>query len=299
MNGLCYIFVLLILFISTGVQTSYIATIHPLQQIVHELIGSNTVVYDLLPPGASPHTFEPTPGDVHRIESAAILFLIGPNLDDWVKKFPVRRTIEVLDLIPSDSLIFFEKFTAVHPSTATVESLSPPHAHHRGVDPHFWTDPLLVKVLVANLADSLIALLPEQGQVIRENCAQFSRRLTNLDLKIRESLKPHRGKTFVQAHPFFNYYLRRYGLNSGGIVEINPGVDPTARQIKNMIDRIRCEKIVAILTQPQLPDRAARLIAETTATPIVEMDPLGGKPRRQTYEEIMLYNTQLIIGALP
>ncbi len=298
MNVLYSFFFTLILFYSVAAQTTYIATIHPLQQIVSELLGDNTVVHDLLPVGASPHTYEPTPSDVHRIESAAILFLVGPNLDDWVKKFPARSTIEVIDLIPEDSLIFFEHFPAVNRSTAPAEKLSPPHADHHGIDPHFWTDPLLVKVLVVNLADSLTKLFPAQRQVIQENCRRFSLQLTTLDLKIGESLRSFRGRTIIQAHPFFNYYLRRYELNSGGVIEINPGVDPTARQIKNMIDRIKRENIVAIFTQPQLPNQAARLIAETTGIPIVELDPLGGKPGRQTYAEILLYNTQIVIGAL-
>jgi zinc transport system substrate-binding protein len=299
MNVLHSFLFILIFFYSVTAQSTYIATIHPLQQIVSELLGQNAVVHDLLPAGASPHTYEPSPGDVNRIESAVLLFFIGPNLDDWVKKFPARSTIEVIDLIPADSLIFFEKFPAVNNTAARpADESNQVHTHHQGVDPHFWTDPLLVKVLVANLADSLCKLFPSQCRVIRENQKHFSLKLTNLDLKIRESLKSLAGKTVMQAHPFFNYYLRRYGLKADGVVEINPGVDPTARQLKKMIDQVKRENIVAIFTQPQLPDRAARLIAETTGIPIVELDPLGGKPQRQTYEEILLYNTHLISGAL-
>jgi zinc transport system substrate-binding protein len=299
MNVLHSFYYILLFCYSVTAQSAFIATIHPLQQIVSELLGQNTVVHDLLPAGASPHTYEPTPGDLHNIESAALLFFVGPNLDDWVKKFPARSTIKVLDLIPEDSLIFFETFPAVnHPLATPADESNQVHGHHQGVDPHFWTDPLLVKVLAVNLADSLSKLFPSQRQVIGENCRRFSAQLINLDLKIRESLKSFRGKTVVQAHPFFNYYLRRYGLKSGGVVEINPGVDPTARQIKKMIDQIQRENIVAIFTQPQLPDQAARLIAEITGIPIVELDPLGGKPLRQTYAEILLYNTKLVIGAL-
>jgi zinc transport system substrate-binding protein len=298
MNGLYPFFLSLIFFWNVAAQPNYTATIHPLQQIVHELIGPGAVIHDLLPPGASPHTYEPTPADVRQIESSAILFTVGPNLDDWVKKFPARRILEMINLIPKDSLIFFEKFLTGENAPLGEEKSTWSYTHHQGVDPHFWTDPLLVKSLLVNLADSLVKLIPGQYQSIQENCIRFSIQLTNLDSEIRERLKPYQGKTVVQAHPFFNYYLHRYGLKSGGIVEINPGVDPTARQIKNMIDRIRSENIVAIFTQPQLPDRAARLLAETTGIKIVELDPLGGKPNRQTYEEILLYNTQLVIGAL-
>jgi zinc transport system substrate-binding protein len=300
MNVLHSFFYILLFCYSVTAQSTYIATIHPLQQIVKELLGQNAVVHDLLPAGASPHTYEPSPGDVNRIESAVLLFFVGPNLDDWVKKFPARATIKVIDLIPADSLIYFENFPAAnHPAAVRpADESNQVHGHHRGIDPHFWTDPLLVKVLAVNLADSLAKLYPAQGQVIGENLQRFSAQLIELDFKIRESLKSFRGKTVVQAHPLFNYYLHRYGLKSGGVVEINPGVDPTARQIKKMIDQIQRENIAAIFTQPQLPDRAARLIAETTGVPIVELDPLGGKPMRQTYAEILLYNTKLVIGAL-
>ena len=297
-SGFYSFFIFLIFFYNAAAQPSYVATIHPLQQIIQELIGTRAVVADLLPPGASPHTYEPSPADVRRIESSPILFLVGINLDDWVKKFPVRRTLEVLNLIPRDSLIFFEKFLPGEHSTGDGSSTSS-YAHHKGVDPHFWTDPLLVRSLVFTLVDTLSKLLPEQRGIIEENGRRFSGQLSRLDSQIRDQLKHLRGKAFMQAHPFFNYYLHRYGLKPGGIVEINPGVDPTARQIKNLIDGVEHENIVAILTQLQLPDRAARLIAESTGIPLIQLDPLGGKPDRQTYAEILLYNTRCIVGALP
>ena len=293
-------FFLLLFFHQLFAQTNYIATIHPLQQIVQELVGTTGVVENLLPPGASPHTYESSPSDIHKIESADILFLVGPNLDDWIKKFPARRSLELISLIPDDSLIYFEKILGVEPVKNHADPDMPKrlHAHHHGLDPHFWTDPLLVKSLLTALTDTLIKLNPVQSQILRDNSIRFAVRLTDLDLKIRELMKPYLGKAVIQAHPFLNYFLRRYGLKMGGIVEINPGVDPSPRQLKNMIDWIRRGNISAIFTQPQLPDRAARLIGESTGIWVQKLDPIGGTPGRYTYEEILLYNTQLIIEAL-
>ena len=96
----------------------------------------------------------------------------------------------------------------------------------------------------------------------------------------------------------FQYYFRRYNFTVAGIIEKSPGKEPTPREIKGLIDRVHADNVAAICTQPQLPERSAKLVAESTHTKIVALDPLGGVDNRQTYDDILLYNTRKLLEAL-
>jgi len=59
------------------------ATIFPLYDIARQVAGPVADVILILPSGASPHTFEPTPSAVRSLAGANALLVIGHGLDDW------------------------------------------------------------------------------------------------------------------------------------------------------------------------------------------------------------------------
>ena len=90
--------------------------------LVEDIAGDSYEVRSLLPPGQSPHAFEPRPSDIRAAVQARLLVYGAPNLDEWVVRMPDVDRVSLMDLLP--------------------DSLQLPH----GVDepnPHFWIDPLL------------------------------------------------------------------------------------------------------------------------------------------------------------
>jgi zinc transport system substrate-binding protein len=64
-----------------------IASIFPIADMVRQVGGDHVQVTVVLPPGASPHTFEPKPSLVKAFSSARIFFMIGAGLEFWADKF--------------------------------------------------------------------------------------------------------------------------------------------------------------------------------------------------------------------
>ena len=166
-----------------------------------------------------------------------------------------------------------------------------------GTDPHFWTDPLTVKALLPALVDTLCKLNPGLCNLFQENSDQFSTQLDNLAHLIEESFTGISNKKVLLAHPFFQYYLKRFGFETIGTIETIPGSEATPRELKEMIDRAKQDQLKVILTHAQISDRPARLIAEATGARIVELDPIGGMAGRETYDELLLYNTKILLQA--
>jgi zinc transport system substrate-binding protein len=285
--------IILLLFNFAQSQTRYITTIHPFQEIIKGIIHNHAQITTMIPPGASPHNYEIRPSDMKVIESAAALLLGGPGLDTWARKFNNTKSIELLDLVPEEFLLHFDA------DLSQQNDIKTHHENHStGIDPHFWTDPLAIKAMLPFLTDTLCAIDEQNCAHYKGNALRFAYYLDSLYLAMEKSLRDVKGRSVLLSHPFFRYYLHRFDIKIIGIIEDTPGTEPTPRELSDIIMRIKKENVRAILTHPQLSDLPAKLVSESTGIKVVELDHLGGRPGRLTYEEIMSYNTQILLEAL-
>ncbi len=269
-------------------QPRYVTTIHPFKEILHSIADGRATVHELLPPGASPHTYEMRPSDMRKVEGATALIFGAPNLDSWALNLQSKQSIELVELIPESFRIHFKGHAHHHGEE---------HGHKSDIDPHFWTDPLTVQALLPNLVQKLISIDPEGAENYQGNANRFSAHLDSVHLKIQELLAPIKTRTVMLSHPFFQYFLQRYNFDTVDIIEKSPGNEPTPREVKKLIDRVRSNHVSVICTHPQLSDRAAEIIAESSGAKIVELDPLGGVKNRLTYDDILLYNSRKLAEA--
>ena len=282
-----YVFILLLLFTSlVWSKPRYATTIKPFEEILKAVVGDQGTVFSILPPGASPHTYELIPSDVKRVAKAKALFYGSPDLDKWALVFYKRNKIELMSLVPQEKKLDIKYYYGKNEGKTL------------GTDPHFWTDPLTVKAMLPTLTDTLCGLDPEGSEHYRKNALLFSAHLDSLNDKISELLTPLENKSVLLSHPFLQYYLKQYHFNLVGVIESVPGTEPTTKEIMQIIKKTRKEKAKAILTHHQHSDRPAVVIAESTGIQIYELDPIGGKVNRQTYDEILLFNTHKILEAL-
>jgi zinc transport system substrate-binding protein len=281
-------------------QTKYVTTIHPFQEILKEVVGDRGEVHQILPPGASPHTYELRPSDLRAVASAKALFYGSENLDAWALKFRNTHCIELIKLVAADCLIHFEEEHDDRQANVNLERDEKEQHHHHasGVDPHFWTDPLTVKNMLAALTEKLCTLDPTGCEIFRQNSDKFSSQLDSLHSKIKKMLIPIHGSKVMISHPFFQYFFKRYGIEIVGVIESSPGREPTPREIKGLIEQIKHENVKTIFDHTQLPDRAAKIIAESTGIKVYHLDPIGGVPGRESYDELLLYNANIILEAL-
>lgn len=261
-------------------QSQFVTTIYPFKMILTEIVGNSGSVEEILPPGASPHTYELKPSELKRIENSTAVFYGDANLDGWILSLENVRLISFLDLVPDQNKLDIK----VGKGGET--------------DPHFWTDPLAVKALLPKLVDTLCALNSEACSIYQQNSVGFSNQLNDLTKIIQDSFSQIENKQVMMAHPFFQYFLNRFGFTIIGTIEKNPGIEPTPRELKETIDLAKKSNLKLILTNPQISDRPARLIAEATNAKICELDPIGGVIGRETYEELLLYNTQILLREL-
>lgn len=279
---------------ATSLQVA--VTIAPLKAIIEELAGERLEVIAVLPPGASPHTYEIRPSDARASEQALALFYVGPGLDEWAARLPARERVAVFELVPARER---RVWSAAEACTD--------HGHDHGhggdhapseYDPHFWSDPLTVRAVIPAIARELTRLDPAGAAVYARNAEDFAARLERLHLDLAARMTPYRGTVVALFHPSWNYYLDRYGIEVGAYIEPDPGKEVSPRYLKGVLDTIEAREIRAVFTEPQLPKRPAEVIAEATGRTLYELDPIGGVSGRERYDALVLYNAAVLEQAL-
>ena len=262
-----------------------VVTIEPLAMILAELVGDPGEVVALVPPGASPHTYDLRPSGARMAQTSSALFYVDDRVDGWAARVSAPRKFAVFEMVPEPL-----KKRAAH---------APREEDSRQVyNPHFWTDPLTVLEVLPALAAILDEVDPEGRSIHESMLERFSSDLARLDAEIETTLQPFEGVGIVVFHPSWSYFLERYGIETVAVLEPFPGKEPTPRHLKEVIDTAREKDAKIIITEPQLPPRPAELVAEAAGLAIVELDPLGGAEDRTTYAEWLLGIAQKLREAL-
>ncbi|MBU4302609.1 MAG: metal ABC transporter substrate-binding protein [Actinomycetia bacterium] len=298
----------------------------PLADFCTEVGGDLVEVKTMVPPGASPHTFEPTTEQMKFMSDAKVFVQNGLNLEAWaadiVRKVDNQDLVDVVagDNVPKSELIEVggEKHEHGEGEKCECNGHEPDHReeigrdheedvenddHEHGIyDPHVWLDPNLAACEVEAIRDGFIKADPDNEEEYKENAQEYIEELKELDEYVKGETSSFTEKKFVSFHPAFRYFARRYGLEQVGVVEELPGKEPSAGEIAELIDGIKREGVKVMFTEPQFNPQAAEAIAAEAGAEVVLklLDPLGNPddPETCTYVKLIKRNTGVMAEAM-
>lgn len=262
-----------------------VASIMPLGDFARQVGQERVEVHVLLPSGASPHSWEPTPRDLQKFSRADLFIENGGGLEFWAEKVVLSAASEGLKVINASE--------GIHMVASEHEEGGSAHAN-----PHVWLDPLLAKRQVENIRDALIAIDPENATYYTQNARRYLDELDALHHTYLEETSKFKTRTFITFHPAWTYMCMRYNLTQIPIEE-SPGKEPSPAYIASIIKRAEEYGAGAVFAEPQFNPQTARIIAEETGLKVLYLDPLGDviNPDRNTYIKLMRYDlTQLSEG---
>ncbi len=240
-------------------------SIPPLKSLVEAIVGEDYPVEVLVPPGASPETFEPTPRQYVTVNCARRLFQIG--LIDFERNLvaKIADPKKVVDLGQASGIeLLTGSCSHAHGDHA--------HGHTHGVDPHLWSSPRALQRMAAVIYETIRADHPDSVRYAR-NYERLQTELAELDRRTAERLARSGVGTILVYHPALAYYARDYGLEQIAIE--HEGKEPSARHLAELIRRARAEGIDRILYQVQFPKSSVEAIAADLGAEAVCFDPLA------------------------
>ncbi len=274
------ILLLLVLFLSACSNTrknetedkpTVTVSILPQKYFVERILGDDFKVNVMIPPGASPVSYEPTPLQMKELSNSETYIRIGHVEFEkaWMKKIrSINPDMKIIDQSVDANLI-----QADHKHEVEHDHSGHHHHHHHGTDPHIWISPKEVTKQIELIFQYFIKKYPSLGPHLEKNYSVFQSEIDSLDLYIQNKLEPLQGKKFLIFHPALSYLARDYGLEQISI-EID-GKEPTPANIREIVDIAKKDNIRVVFVQQQFSTHNAEVIAKEIDGKVVQIDPLS------------------------
>lgn len=250
---------------SEGKQVITVSIV-PQKYFIDQLAGDYFEVNIMVPPGASPDDYEPSPKQLKSLSKSKAYFYLG-HLGfekSWMKRF--TGTAPNVKFIPCNLGLDLLEGDCHHEHVGTA-------SHTHGTDPHIWTSPENVKTITKTICNELSKLYPSKKKEFEKNYAAFVKRINEMDTKIRIDLENFENRSFMIYHPALAYFARDYFLHQYSIEY--EGKSPSTAHMKEMVDLARREKIKTVFIQSQFESEKAQAIAKEIGAKVVSIDPLA------------------------
>jgi len=231
-------------------ENRVVVTIPPQAEFVERVGGERVKVSVMVPPGASPHTYEPTPRQLMEVSRAKIYVMVGSGVEfeiAWMDK--IRRLNRKMLIVDSSKGVkIIDK------------------------DPHIWLSPRNAEVMVENIYEGLLKVDPAHKEYYRANKERYISQLHALHQEIARSLKGKRKRRFMVFHPSWRYFAEEYGLEQIPIEK--EGKEPTPREMLALIRQAKREGIKVIFASPEFNVKGAEAIAKEIGGKVLLISPL-------------------------
>lgn len=230
-------------------------SITPQSTFVTKVCGDKFKVVTIIPAGASPETYEPSPAKMKEISDAEIYFSIG---------IPAEEN-SILPVINEGT-----ETVALH---TKVREVYPDRTEDGGRDPHIWLSPKRVIVMITYIADTFKEIDPKNAEFYETNANEYIKELKNLDSYINTALADSKNRKFIAFHPTFGYFAEDYSLSMYALEE--HGKEATAKRLAEMTDLAKKENIKVIFYQAEASKKQALTFAEEIGGEAVMLEPLS------------------------
>jgi ABC-type Zn uptake system ZnuABC Zn-binding protein ZnuA len=263
-----------------GEKLSVLADTTFLADIVQNIAGERMTVSAIVPAGADPHSFDPTPKDAKRVVEAEAVVISASGLVPTVDELVASAAASGVPVVDA---------------SAGISGIAE--------DPHFWLDPLSVVACVDSIAQGLVTIDPAGADSYRANAVVYQVALRELNAWIIaqvDTIPPER-RLLVTNHESFGRFASRYGFDLVGTIFPTTSGEgsPSARQLADLIGAIRATGAPAIFLETGSNDSLAQEVARETGVQVVTdlyTHSLG--ENAATYLDMMRWNVQRIVEAL-
>lgn len=249
-----------------------VTSIRPVQALVYAVTGEANLPDVLLEPGTSPHAFSLKPSQAQMLQSADIVFWIGPSLETALEG-PLQslgadaHVVRLIDA-PGLDLLHYE-------ADGHEEEAGAADHDHGPVDPHVWLSPANAMALIDLIEGELARLAPAHAAIYAQNAKLAKNRLKLLAKQMEKILAHTRGVPYMVQHDGFGYIARDFSLNEVGHLQTMPGREPGAKHIAEMRDAITSQGVACVFVEPQFTPALAQRLKEETGVRLGELDPMG------------------------
>jgi len=264
-------------------DTTIVTSFYPMyiftQNVVKDIPNIN-VINMTQPQTGCLHDYQMLPADMKTLEKADAFVINGASMESFMDKVIKQR--------PKLQIIEASK---------NIELLKEQNGKE---NPHVWVSISGAIKEVNNIAEGLANFDTKNATAYRENAKAYVKLLEAQSDKMHKELDVFKNKDIVTFHEAFPYFAKEFGLNIVSVVEREPGTEPSAGELAELIDTIKSTKVKVLFAEPQYSQRSAESIAKQTGAKVYLLDPIvtGQKSApADSYIKAMDENLKVLVEA--
>ncbi|CEG13551.1 putative zinc transport system zinc-binding lipoprotein adcA [groundwater metagenome] len=249
-------------------------TILPQVEFVEKVGGDKVKVMVMIPPGASPHTYEPTPNQMIDLSNAKMYAKIGTSIE-----FELGSMDKIANL--NKNLLIVDCSKGIELKEMSKKEKKADAAADNVKDPHIWLSARNAKIMVENIYEGLVKVDPANKGYYKKNKDSYIAELDKVDTEISRKLSNLNNRKILVYHPAWGYFCSDYNLTQIAIEK--EGKEPTPQGIENLIKQAKENNITIIFASPQFSTKSAEVVAKEINGKVVLINPLPKKYTENLY----------------
>lgn len=265
-----------------------VTTLFPFYDISKQLLLDNAEVSLLVPPGVEPHSFEPTPQDIVKIQEADIFIYTGDAMEPWVKDIvaTIPESVKLINASEGINLIHSQDDHS-HEDEHGHENEKKDNQAKSDLDPHFWLDFNNSIIATNTISKAISELNIIDNNNLKQNTTSLIQDIEQLDDDYKNTLSQCSNKTILQAgHRTFEYLATKYNLEYITTEELSPNSETSAQDMAKLIQEVRRTQAKAIFSEELIEPRIANTISTETGVPVLHLNGAHNISSEQLISEI-------------
>lgn len=261
--------------------------IAPVHSLVAQVMDGIAAPDLIIQPGATPHEYSLRPSEAAALQSADIVFWIGPDLTPWLAEAietlaPTAALTPLLDVDGAIQLEFRDNavFKAHDHSN---EDDHNDHADHYGHDvhgahdPHAWLSPKNAMTWLDVIASQLSDVDPVNSDAYLANAASGRAAIEALIHDVETTLAAVRGRGFIVFHDAYQYFETDFDFPASGAISMSDASDPSPARIAEIRGEIVEHGVACVLAEPQFNPGLVTTVLRGSDARMGIADPLGAE----------------------
>lgn len=282
------------------------------------IIGNNKDVEltFLIGPGKDAHSYDPTAQDLIKIQDSDLFVYVGGEMEKWSDKVldsldtdgtEIICIADFVDTMEEKEVDGAEEHEHDHDHEDEEEHHEEhEHEHEEGAfDEHIWTSPENAIKMVNALEKAMEKIDNENAKKYKENADKYIAGIKDVDSKIQNIVDNRKRNRLIFADKMpMQYFIDYYKLEvSAAFDGCSTEVDPSAKTIAYLQNKVKEEKIPVILYIELNPGTVAKTIADETGAKAMQIQTLHNVSlddfnKGETWVSLMTRNIDVLKKAL-
>ncbi len=263
-----------------------VATLPDFASLAREIGGDKVEVSAMAKPTEDPHFVDARPSFVVQLRSADVLIDGGAELElGWLPPLLQNARNPKLEVGKPGRVQASQGVRLMNVPANVTRAAGDVHALG---NPHFMTDPIIAKTVALHIAQSFAAVDPPNAASYDVNYKRFE---ATINAKLQEwgaAMLPFKGQSVVAYHDSWVYFAHRFSLNIDIFLEPKPGIPPSPSHLAEVIEKMKAQKIKAILVEPFHDRKIAEKVASSTGAKVVDFAQYpGALPNTDSYVKLI------------